>query len=79
MVYINLHLSLVNIIWCRCNTSLGGATMATELPKYLDVKTGTIYYLDCKLGEFRNVDNPHDRLPSLTHRQMRRLGKRKKG
>lgn len=47
--------------------------MAKELPKYRDVKTGTVYYLDRKLGEFRNVGNPHDRLPTLTHRLMKPL------
>lgn len=45
--------------------------MANELPKYQDVKAGTVYYLDRRLGEFRNVDNPHDRFPILTHRLMK--------
>lgn len=51
--------------------------MAIELPKYRDVKTGTIYYLDRRLGEFRNVNNPHDRLPALTHRLMSALRTKK--
>lgn len=53
--------------------------MATELPKYQDVKADKVYYLDRRLGEFRNVDNPHDRLPILTHRLMRPLCKRTAG
>jgi hypothetical protein len=52
--------------------------MANELPKYQDVKSGTIYYLDLRLGEFRNVDNPHDRMPIITHRLMKRLTKNRK-
>lgn len=71
MAIINIYLPLVDTI--RYSTLLGGAIMAKELPKYRDVKSGTIYYLDHRLGEFRNVDNPHDRLPALTHRLMKPL------
>jgi len=37
--------------------------MARRLRRFEDVKTGKTYYLDKRLGEFRNVDNPHDRFP----------------
>lgn len=50
--------------------------MAKELPKYKHVKTGKIYYMDLRLGRFRNVENPHDSLPIITHDLMRRLQKR---
>jgi hypothetical protein len=50
--------------------------MAIELKKYQDVKTGIVYYLDHRLGEFRNVNNPHDRLPILTKRLMVPLRKK---
>lgn len=52
--------------------------MATELPKYQDMKTGNVYYLDRRLGEFRNVNNPHDRFPVLTHRLMKPLRRSRK-
>lgn len=50
--------------------------MATELPKYKHMKTGEIYYLDLRLGEFRNVKNPHDNMPALAHEPMRRERRR---
>ena len=50
--------------------------MAGELLKYKHVKSGKIYYMDLRLGEFRNVENPHDSMPILTHDLMRRMQRR---
>ena len=50
--------------------------MGRELPKYKHVKSGKVYYLDLRLKEFRNIENPHDVLPVLTHELMRRQQRR---
>lgn len=34
--------------------------MAQELPKIEVIRTGKQYYLDWRLTQIRNVDNPHD-------------------
>lgn len=50
--------------------------MAETLLKYRHVKSGKIYYMDFKSGEFRNVENPHDSMPIITKELMRRLQRR---
>ena len=44
--------------------------MAVRLPKYMDKATGKIYFMDVLLQEFRNVDDPHDRIPLETEKEF---------
>ena len=44
--------------------------MAVKLPKYMDKETGKIYFMDVLLLEFRNVDDPHDRIPLETEKEF---------
>ena len=46
--------------------------MAKRLRKFEDAKTGELYYLDLKLGEFRNVKNPHDSFPIMSAKRLMR-------
>ncbi len=44
--------------------------MAVKLPKYMDKETGKIYFMDVLLLEFRNVDDPEDRIPLETEKEF---------
>ena len=47
--------------------------MVVNLPKYIDKATGKIYFMDVLLREFRNVNDPHDRIPIETEKQFEAL------
>ena len=43
---------------------------AKRLRRFEDAKTGEVYFLDLKLGEFRNVNNPHDSFPIMSAKRL---------
>jgi hypothetical protein len=48
--------------------------MVRQLPKFMHMNTGRVYYLDVLLKEYRAVHNPHDRIPMATEQEFKPVG-----